>query len=166
MFYYQGLRRWGEGHVFLHFQKLGSQVGLSPNPFLWQNKCSNFANYPYFVVKTEFFTIFLACFARQLYFINIFKQLIFQNFANLKLKNIFFHIISFFNCLTVYTYRYQCINWQPICSFHILSLSNYAYTCITFINTVNPPRWRCLQHGIFPAIPFLVMATNKWRKLC
>ena len=27
----------------------------------------------------------------------------------------------------MYTYGYQCIIWQPTCSFQILSLSNYTY---------------------------------------
>ena len=46
----------------------GAQVGLSPPPTFGQTKCSNFS---YFVVKKC--KIFLARFARQLYFINIFK---------------------------------------------------------------------------------------------
>ena len=48
----------------------GAQVGLSP-PTFGQTKCSNLAIFSYFVVKKC--KIFLARFARQLYFINIFK---------------------------------------------------------------------------------------------
>ena len=59
------------GLVPPHFQKWGAQVGLSPPPTFGQTKCSDLAILSYFVVKKC--KIFLARFARKLYFINIFK---------------------------------------------------------------------------------------------
>ena len=70
---YQGRRRrGGSGGLCPRTFKSGggAQVGLSP-PTFGQTKCSNLAIFSYFVVKKCKF--FLARFARQLYFINIFK---------------------------------------------------------------------------------------------
>ena len=50
--------------------KVGGTSGFEP-PHFWQTKCSNLAIFSYFVVKKC--KIFLARFARQLYFIDIFK---------------------------------------------------------------------------------------------
>ena len=75
-------------------------------------------------LKTQFFQHFLGS-LRSPTLIRSIQN--FPNFANLN-SPIIFHIF-FFNCLTIYTYRYQCINCLPtyISNFQSWSLSDYAH---------------------------------------
>ena len=70
---YKGVGEGGgqRGLVPPHFQKWGGGTSGFEPPHFWQTKCSNLAIFSYFVVKKC--KIFLARFARQLYFIDIFK---------------------------------------------------------------------------------------------
>ena len=101
------LRGVGEGWQGGHVSPLskvcgggGAQVGLWPPPF-GQSKCFNFTICSYFVIKKQICIFFLGS-RRSPAFINKY----FPNFANLKILEYFFQI-SFFSCITKYTYRYQ-----------------------------------------------------------
>ena len=69
---YRANEKGQRGHLSLHFQKCGAQVGLCATPTFCQKKCFNFAICSYFVAnykneKKKKIQIFFARFACRLY---------------------------------------------------------------------------------------------------